>query len=136
VPQRERALVWRANYHPDGGQLFYPLHGEGFIVPLALPGDDVTPEQFVSFYCDGKAGLYTATTGRAGTLRLLPWPSSVKTASDTADQQTDSYPSLQIIWRGSLDRDTARSGRGNPPPRLRTSGTLPGHLFPIYHTTH
>jgi len=56
-PARERAFVWRANYHPDGGQLFYPLYGESFLVPLALPGDDVTPEQFVSFYCDGKTGL-------------------------------------------------------------------------------
>ena len=55
---RERALIWRANYHPDGGQLFYPLHGQGFVVPLALPGDDVTPERFVSFYCDGRHGLY------------------------------------------------------------------------------
>ena len=58
APPRERALVWRANYHPDGGQLFYPLYGESFVVPLALPGDDVTPEQFVSFWCDGKTGLY------------------------------------------------------------------------------
>jgi ureidoglycolate lyase len=55
---RERAYLWRANYHPDGGQLFYPIYGESFLVPLALPGDDVTPEQFVSFYCDGKTGLY------------------------------------------------------------------------------
>jgi hypothetical protein len=39
---RERALIWRANYHPDGGQLFYPLNGTSFVVPLALPGDDVT----------------------------------------------------------------------------------------------
>jgi hypothetical protein len=56
--QRERALVWRANYHPDGGQLFYPMHGESFVVPLALPGDDVTPQQFIAFRCDGKRGLY------------------------------------------------------------------------------
>jgi ureidoglycolate lyase len=55
---RRRALIWRANYHPDGGQLFYPLHGESFIVPLALPGDDVTPQQFKSFWCDGRSGLY------------------------------------------------------------------------------
>lgn len=41
---RRRALIWRANYHPDGGQLFYPLHGESFVVPLALPGDDVAPK--------------------------------------------------------------------------------------------
>jgi len=55
---RERALIWRANYHPDGGQLFFPLHGKSFVVPLALPGDDVTPEHFVSFWCDGRRGLY------------------------------------------------------------------------------
>src|ERR1700684_3493932 len=47
---RERALLWRANYHPDGGQLFYPLNGRTFVVSLALPGDDVTPDQFVSFW--------------------------------------------------------------------------------------
>jgi len=28
------------------------------MVPLALPGDDVQPEDFVSFYCDGSKGLY------------------------------------------------------------------------------
>ena len=55
---RERALIWRANYHPDGGQLFYPMHGQSFLVPLALPGDDVTPQSFVSFRCDGGQGLY------------------------------------------------------------------------------
>ncbi|HZZ31595.1 MAG TPA: ureidoglycolate lyase [Phenylobacterium sp.] len=55
---RERALIWRANYHPDGGQLFWPLNGQSFLVPLALPGDDVKPEQFVSFRCDGGQGLY------------------------------------------------------------------------------
>jgi len=55
---RERALIWRANYHPDGGQLFYPLHGESFAVPLALPGDDVAPDRFVTFWCDGTSGLY------------------------------------------------------------------------------
>jgi hypothetical protein len=55
---RGRALIWRANYHPDGGQLFYPLNGAAFVVPLALPGDDVTPEKFVSFRCDGSHGLY------------------------------------------------------------------------------
>jgi hypothetical protein len=56
--KRDRALIWRANYHPDGGQLFFPLNGASFVVPLALPGDDVTPEKFVSFWCDGRRGLY------------------------------------------------------------------------------
>ena len=27
-------------------------------MPLALPGDEVTPEQFVTFWCDGSCGLY------------------------------------------------------------------------------
>ena len=55
---RERALIWRANYHPDGGQLVYPRARYPFVVPLALPGDDVTPDRFVSFHCDGTRGLY------------------------------------------------------------------------------
>jgi ureidoglycolate lyase len=55
---RKEALIWRANYHPDGGQLFYPQNGESFVVPLALPGDAVTPEKFVAFCCDGTKGLY------------------------------------------------------------------------------
>jgi len=55
---RERALIWRANYHPDGGQLIWPTGGQSFVVPLALPGDDVTPQAFTSFWCDGSRGLY------------------------------------------------------------------------------
>jgi ureidoglycolate lyase len=55
---RQQALIWRANYHPDCGQLFYPLDGESFVVPPALPGDNVTPQQFVAFCVDGSSGLY------------------------------------------------------------------------------
>jgi ureidoglycolate lyase len=55
---RKQAMIWRANYHPDGGQLFFPTNGESFVVPLALPGDNVTPENFVAFRCDGGKGLY------------------------------------------------------------------------------
>ena len=51
-------LLWHANYHPDGGQLFFPLDCAHFYVPLALPGDDVTPERFVCFRFDGTRGLY------------------------------------------------------------------------------
>lgn len=54
----ERMLLWHANYHPDGGQLFFPLDPLPFYVPLALPGDDVTPEKFVCFRFDGRQGLY------------------------------------------------------------------------------
>ncbi len=56
--RRERALIWRANYHPDGGQLVYPTHGEAFVTALAPPGDDVSPEAFTAFWLDGSAGLY------------------------------------------------------------------------------
>jgi len=54
----ERMLLWHANYHPDGGQLFFPLEPKPFLVPLALPGDDVRPEDFVCFRFDGRHGLY------------------------------------------------------------------------------
>ena len=57
VPHNQ-VLLWHANYHPDGGQLFFPLDGTPFIAPLALPGDDVTPDKFVAFYVDGGKGLY------------------------------------------------------------------------------
>jgi hypothetical protein len=53
-----RMLLWHANDHPDGGQLFFPLDDKPFYVPLALPGDDITPEKFVCFRFDGSQGLY------------------------------------------------------------------------------
>lgn len=53
-----RMLLWHANYHPDGGQLFFPLERRPFYVPLALPGDDITPQRFVCFRFDGTQGLY------------------------------------------------------------------------------
>ena len=49
---------WHANYHPDSGQLFFPEKKIPFICPLALPGDDVKPENFKAFYFDGSMGLY------------------------------------------------------------------------------
>ncbi len=55
---RDRILLWHMNYHPDGGQLFYPLDNRPFVVPVALPGDDLTPEKIVALWCDGSKGLY------------------------------------------------------------------------------
>src|SRR5262245_22530095 len=51
-------MLWHANYHPDGGQLFFPLDNAPFYVPLALPGDDIAPEKFVCFRFRGDQGLY------------------------------------------------------------------------------
>ncbi len=54
----DRVLLWHCNYHPDGGQLFWPLDGRPFVVPVAPPGDDVKPEDFVAFWSDGAHGIY------------------------------------------------------------------------------
>lgn len=55
---RDQVLLWHMNYHPDGGQLFYPLDNKPFVIPAALPGDDLSPEKVVAFWCDGNRGLY------------------------------------------------------------------------------
>jgi hypothetical protein len=54
----KQILLWHANYHPDGGQLFFPLDKRPYLVPVALPGDDVKPEDFICFLCSGEQGLY------------------------------------------------------------------------------
>jgi len=55
---RDQVLLWHMNYHPDGGQLFFPLDKQPFIVPVAPPGDDLKPEDVIAFWCDGTRGLY------------------------------------------------------------------------------
>ena len=55
---REQILLWHLNYHPDGGQLFFPLDKKPFVVPVALPGDDIKLDQVVAFWCDGSRGFY------------------------------------------------------------------------------
>ncbi len=55
---RDHVLLWHFNYHPDGGQLFFPLDKKPFVVPVALPGDDLTPDKVVALWCDGSKGLY------------------------------------------------------------------------------
>jgi hypothetical protein len=56
--QRSRVLLWHANYHPDGGQLFFPRDGLSFVCPLARPGEDVRPVDFVAFHVPAGYGLY------------------------------------------------------------------------------
>ena len=53
-----RIYTHEANYHPDGGQIFASRDGVGFVALLARPGDDVQPEDFVAFYCDGSFGIH------------------------------------------------------------------------------
>jgi len=54
----KQIYIWHVNYHPDGGQLFFPEDNKPFISPLALPGDDIQPENFKAFYFNGSQGLY------------------------------------------------------------------------------
>ena len=53
-----RIYTHEANYHPDGGQIFSPCEAEPFVALLAKPGDDITPDDFVAFHCDGSFGLH------------------------------------------------------------------------------
>jgi len=53
-----RIFTHEANYHPDGGQIFFPRDGAPFVALLAKPGDDVKPADFVAFQCDGSFGIH------------------------------------------------------------------------------
>jgi ureidoglycolate lyase len=53
-----RIYTHEANYHPDGGQIFCPRERAAFVALLAKPGDDIRPESFVAFYCDGSFGIH------------------------------------------------------------------------------
>ena len=55
--KRTHVLVREANYHPDGGQVFFPRDGGAFIALLALPTDDIKLEDFRAFYFDGSFGV-------------------------------------------------------------------------------
>ncbi len=37
--------------------MFFPLDEQPYVVPLALPGDNVRPDDFVCFWFNGKQGL-------------------------------------------------------------------------------
>lgn len=54
---RTHVLVREVNYHPDSGQVFFPRDKDPFVALLALPGDDIKPENLVAFYFDGSFGV-------------------------------------------------------------------------------
>jgi hypothetical protein len=55
-----RIFTHEANYHPDGGQIFFPCSRSPFVALLARPGDDVRAEDFVAFQFDGTRGVHVA----------------------------------------------------------------------------
>ena len=53
--------LWMSDYHPDGGQLFYPLENEiPFVVCLGpnTAGDDIKPTDMKAFYISKGKGVY------------------------------------------------------------------------------
>jgi len=58
IQDPKQIYIWHVNYHPDGGQLFFPEDNKPFISPLALPGDDIQLSHFKAFYFQGSQGLY------------------------------------------------------------------------------
>lgn len=53
-----RIFTHEANYHPDGGQIFFPRGRTPYVALLAKADDDVTPADFVAFWCDGSFGVH------------------------------------------------------------------------------
>jgi hypothetical protein len=53
-------LLWMSDYHPDGGQLFFPVNPIPFVVCLgpASCGDDIKPEDMRAFYVPAGKGAY------------------------------------------------------------------------------
>ena len=78
-------LTHEANYHPDGGQIFSSRDGQPFVLLLAPPGDDITPESFVAFFVDPGTGI-VGVHADAGVWHQPAFPAA--NIAGTAPQQT------------------------------------------------
>jgi ureidoglycolate lyase/seryl-tRNA synthetase len=56
--QTDFLYTFEANYHPDGGQIFYPTDNKPFVALLAPEGDDIRPDDFKAYYFDGSKGVH------------------------------------------------------------------------------
>lgn len=56
--QTDYLYTFEANYHPDGGQIFYPVDNQPFVALLAPKGDDIKPSDFKAYYFDGSQGVH------------------------------------------------------------------------------
>merc|ERR1719334_2607652 len=56
----DEIFLWMSDYHPDGGQLFWPEEKVPFVVCLgkATYGDDIRPENMRAFYVPAGKGVY------------------------------------------------------------------------------
>lgn len=55
---RENVHIWEVFSLENAHQLFYPLRGEDYILPLGGVGKDAHPENFTAFYVSGGRGVY------------------------------------------------------------------------------
>ena len=67
------------SYHPDGGQVFFPENNKPFVAVLALPGDDIKPEDVKAFYFDGSCGFQ---------IKADVWHTALLPLTDDADFKT------------------------------------------------
>ncbi len=102
--RRTMIITHEANYHPDGGQFVFPLEQKPFILLLALPGDDITPQSFTAFYFDGTAGFHIdpgvwhqPVFPLADTLRLYDEQGAVHACIDCNFTQDPSFDCLLAI---------------------------------------
>ena len=58
--QNKFIYLWMSDYHPDGGQLFFPLKPVPFVVCLgpASCGDDIQPTDMKAFFVPQGKGVY------------------------------------------------------------------------------
>ena len=58
--------LWMSDYHPDGGQLFWPRQPIPFFACLgpAAKGDDITPADMRAFYVPAGKGVYVSLQPR------------------------------------------------------------------------
>ena len=82
-----------ANYHPDGGQIFCSRNNEPFVLLLALPGDDITPQDFTAFYCDGSFGAHI----NAGIWHQPPFPVNEHVVFDDKQGRVHACVSVDFV---------------------------------------
>lgn len=90
-------VTHEVDYHPDGGQILYPLNHKPFILVVALPGDDVLLKDFVAFYFDGTVGFHI----NPGVWHQLPFP--VKESLELYSSQNALYTCVDCDFIEEFD---------------------------------
>ena len=93
APEGDVLLTHEANYHPDGGQIFFPRDGAAFVALLAPPGDDVRPEDFRAFFFDGTRGVHID----AGVWHQPVFPLAARATFDDAQGRVHACVSVDFV---------------------------------------